>query len=106
MKTYTIKGIAHITGGGLYENVSRMSPSSLTYTIKKERIPNNPIFDLLASFGVSEKDMYNTFNMGVGLVICVDANEVDDICSMLEELGEKAFKLGRVEDGGQGVCLI
>jgi len=105
LKNHTVKAIAHITGGGIYENVPRMSPKLFNYYIEKEKIPNNPIFDYIAKLGVNEENMFNTFNMGVGLVIAVASDIAEKACSTLESCGEKAFILGTVEDGGKGVCL-
>ena len=106
MKKFTLKGIAHITGGGLYENVPRMSCAPYTYRIEKRAIPENPIFGYIASLGVNEKEMFATFNMGVGLVICVQAEQAEDACKALTEKGEKGFILGRIENEGAGVCLV
>lgn len=106
IKRFNVKGIAHITGGGLYENVPRMTTGSYTYIIEKASIPENEIFAYIASQGVSEKDMYATFNMGVGLVICVEPTLADAMITLLESWGEIAFKMGTIEDGGKGVCLI
>lgn len=105
LKKHHVKAIAHITGGGLYENVPRMSTKPFTYNVEKEKIPYKPIFDYIAALGVNEKNMFSTFNMGVGLVIAVEALEAEETCKTLEKLGEKAFILGAVEDGGEGVCL-
>ena len=106
MKEITIKGIAHITGGGLYENIPRMSSVPYTYRIEKGAIPKNPIFNHIASLGVNEKEMFSTFNMGVGLVICVQASQAEGACKSLTEKGEKAFILGRIDNEGAGVCLV
>jgi len=106
IKKHCVKAIAHITGGGLYENIPRMSSTPFTYNVEKDKIPYNPIFDYISAFGVNEKNMFSTFNMGVGLVMVVDPVEADETCRTLEENGEKAFILGTVEDGGKGVCLI
>ncbi|HPF16653.1 MAG TPA: phosphoribosylformylglycinamidine cyclo-ligase [Thermotogota bacterium] len=106
MKEITIKGIAHITGGGLYENIPRMSSVPYTYRIEKRAIPQNPIFNHIASLGVNEKEMFSTFNMGVGLVICVQASQAEGACKSLTKKDEKAFILGRIENEGAGVCLV
>ena len=106
MKEITIKGIAHITGGGLYENIPRMSSVPYTYRIEKGAIPKNPIFNHIASLGVNEKEMFSTFNMGVGLVICVQASQAEGACKSLTKKDEKAFILGRIENEGAGVCLV
>jgi phosphoribosylformylglycinamidine cyclo-ligase len=105
LKKHHVKAIAHITGGGLYENVPRMSSKPFIYNVEKDKIPYNPIFDYIAALGVNEKNMFSTFNMGVGLVIAVEALEVEAICKTLEKLGERVFILGSVENGGKGICL-
>ncbi len=106
IEKFNIKGLSHITGGGLYENVPRMSSVDFVYKVKKDVIPKKAIFDYIASLGVSEEDMYNTFNMGVGLVICVAPEDEAAVLAHLNEIGENAFTLGQIEDGGKGLCLI
>ena len=98
-KKYKIKGIAHITGGGFFENIPRMGNDSLRYIIDRGSWPVLPIFSTLMQLGhVEEIDMYNTFNMGIGMVMAVDAKEADSIISYLGEKGEKAYKIGVVSD--------
>lgn len=99
IEKYKIKGIAHITGGGFFENIPRMGNYSLRYIIDRGSWPVLPIFSTLMQLGhVEEIDMYNTFNMGIGMVMAVDAKEADSIISYLGEKGEKAYKIGVVSD--------
>ena len=99
IEKYKIKGIAHITGGGFFENIPRMGNDSLRYIIDRGSWPVLPIFSTLMQLGhVEEIDMYNTFNMGIGMVMAVDAKEADSIISYLGEKGEKAYKIGVVSD--------
>ena len=102
-----IRGISHITGGGFYENVPRMMKEGLTARIQKASFPVPPIFGLIAREGaVSERDMYNTFNMGVGLVLAVPKEEVGLAKDILCRAGERAYVIGSVVGGGEGVELV
>lgn len=105
MKKFEIKGMAHITGGGFIENIPRMFRENLTAVIDKNSYPVPEIFKHLMSLGVSENDMYNTFNMGIGFVLCVSAEDGDNVISCLKELGEEACQIGFIKAGGEGVCL-
>lgn len=105
MKKFEIKGMAHITGGGFIENIPRMFRENLTAVIDKNSYPVPEIFKHLMSLGVSEKDMYNTFNMGIGFVLCVSPEDGDNVISSLKELGEEACQIGFIKAGGEGVCL-
>jgi len=97
---YDIKGIAHITGGGFIENIPRMIPEGLKAVIHKGTWPVLPIFSLISEKGnVCEMDMYNTFNMGIGMVIAVDGNVSEEIISFINELGEKAYLIGEITEG-------
>lgn len=99
IEKFKIKGIAHITGGGFFENIPRMGNDSLCYIIDRGSWPVLPIFSTLMQLGhVEEIDMYNTFNMGIGMVMAVDAKDADSIISYLGEKGEKAYKIGVVSD--------
>ena len=98
--------ISHITGGGLYENVPRMMKEGLTARIETASFPVPPIFGLIAREGaVSERDMYNTFNMGIGMVVAVDEKDVDATIKAMKEAGDEAFVVGYVEAGEKGVTL-
>ena len=101
-----VKGISHITGGGFYENIPRAIPEGLTANINKSAVKVLPIFDLIAKEGnIPERDMYNTYNMGVGLCIVVPANEVDKAIEILKENGEDAYVIGDIIKGDEGVVL-
>jgi len=102
-----IKGISHITGGGLFENIPRMLPEGVRAYIDIAKIPKYPIFEMLARKGsVPERDMYNTFNMGLGLVIAVSAGISDAVIDALRSHGEAAMYIGQCEKGEKGVDLI
>lgn len=97
---YSIKGIAHITGGGFIENIPRMIPDGFKAIIHKGTWPVLPIFELIAEHGkVNETDMFNTFNMGIGLVLAVDSDDSVNILNFLDELGEKAYLIGEIAEG-------
>lgn len=106
MEKFTIKGMAHITGGGFYENVPRMFKDDFKAVINKDSFPTPAIFKHIISKGVDEYHMYNTFNMGIGMVLAVDPAIKNDVIKELISLGEKAYEIGVVEAGGGGVCLI
>ena len=92
-----VKGVSHITGGGFYENMPRSIPKGLGVKIKKEDVRVLPIFKLLqAKGGVSDRDMFNTFNMGVGMSVVVPEKEVDAALSILKDAGEDAYVIGRI----------
>jgi len=105
IKKYNINGMAHITGGGFYENIPRMFKEKFTAVIDKNSFDVLPIFKYIMKKGVLEKDMFNTYNMGIGFVLCVDKKDEKNILKDLELMGEKAYKIGYVEAGGGGVCL-
>lgn len=106
IEKFDIKGMSHITGGGFIENVPRMfNGSELTAEIRKDSYPLPAIFEDMINKGVSRDHMYNTFNMGIGFVLCVDEKDVDSVIKDLIELGEKAYEIGIVTAGGEGVCL-
>ncbi len=106
VEKFDIKGISHITGGGLYENIPRIIPEGLSANIDTGKIPTPEIFNLLAKWGnISEKEMYSTFNMGVGMVLVVDSEELEEIIADLENQKEKYMLLGKVEKGEEKVVL-
>lgn len=106
LKEVDIKAISHITGGGFYENIPRMLKDGLTAKIKKDNIPVLPIFNVIQRVGgISEHDMYNTFNMGIGIALAVDKNDVDKTLEILKANGENAVVLGEVVKGDEGVIL-
>ena len=101
-----VKGISHITGGGFYENIPRSIPKGLTAKINKSAVKVLPIFDLIAERGnVPERDMYNTYNMGVGMSVVVPAAEVDKALEILRANGETAYVIGEIIKGDEGVIL-
>lgn len=105
MKKYKIKGMAHITGGGFYENIPRMFKGDYKAVINKNSFNVAEIFKHLMSLGVEEDHMFNTFNMGIGFVLCVNAEDSKNIIKDIEKMGDKAYEIGYVEAGGKGVCL-
>ena len=101
-----VKGISHITGGGFYENIPRAIPKGLTAKITKSAVKVLPIFDLIAKTGnIPERDMYNTYNMGVGMSIVVPANEVETALEVLKANGEDAYVIGEIIKGDDGVVF-
>ncbi len=106
LKEVDIKAISHITGGGFYENIPRMLKDGLTAKVKKENIPVLPIFNVIQRVGnIPERDMFNTFNMGVGMVVAVDKNDVEKSLEILRANGEDAVVLGEVVKGDEGVII-
>ncbi|MDD7282226.1 MAG: phosphoribosylformylglycinamidine cyclo-ligase [Erysipelotrichaceae bacterium] len=102
----TIKGCSHITGGGFYENVPRMLPENAKAIIKKGSYPVPPIFDLIQKNGdIEEKMMYNTFNMGLGMVIALDSKDVETAMKAIEQAGDKCYVVGEIVKGDKGVEL-
>ena len=101
-----IKGCSHITGGGFYENIPRMLPEGVRAVIEKESYPIPAIFKLMQDKGnLEEKMMYNTYNMGLGMVLAIDASEVREAVAAIEEAGEKAYIAGNVTAGEKGVDI-
>ena len=106
LKEIQPKGICHITGGGFYENIPRALPEGLCAKIKRSDVRVLPIFDVIAREGnVPERDMFNTYNMGVGMTITVDTADVDKAIEILRATGEDAYVLGEVVEGEKGVEL-
>ena len=102
----TIKGLAHITGGGLTDNIPRILPEGIAVEIDKGSWPVLPIFKLMQQIGnVSESEMYRTFNMGVGMVIVCAPTDVSTIKAHLGERGEKCYEIGRVIEGRRDVLI-
>ena len=101
-----VKAISHITGGGFYENIPRMMKKGLTAKVDRSAVPVLPIFDLIAKTGnIPERDMFNTFNMGVGMCMAVSKETADAAIKALNDAGEKAFVIGEVVEGDEGVIL-
>ncbi len=102
-----IKGCAHITGGGFYENIPRMLPSDAVAVIKKDAYPILPIFKLIQENGkIEEEMMYNTYNMGIGMVLAVDSAQADAAIAAIEASGEKGYQIGVIESGEKGIRLL
>ena len=102
----TVKGCSHITGGGFYENIPRMLPEGVRAVIEKNSYPVPAIFELMQKKGnLEEKMMYNTYNMGLGMVLALDPADVDKAIAAIEAAGEKAYVAGRVEAGEKGVAI-
>jgi len=101
-----VKAVSHITGGGFYENIPRALPKGYTAKIEKAKIRILPIFDLLAKTGnIPERDMFNTYNMGVGMSVVVAKEDADKAISVLKANGEDAYIIGEVVKGDEGVIL-
>jgi phosphoribosylformylglycinamidine cyclo-ligase len=101
-----VKGISHITGGGFYENIPRSIPDGLGAKIDKSKVKVLPIFDVIAKWGnVSERDMYNTYNMGVGMSIVVPADQAQAAMEILQQNGVDAYLIGEIVEGEEKVIL-
>lgn len=101
-----VKGISHITGGGFYENIPRSIPDGLGAKIDKQAIKIPPIFNLIAKEGnIPERDMFNTFNMGVGMSVVVAPEDKDEAVKILKDFGEDAYILGEIVKSGDKVIL-
>lgn len=101
-----IKGCSHITGGGFFENVPRMLPENVRAVIKKDSYPIPALFDLIQKNGnIEEHMMYNTFNMGLGMVIAVNPKDVDATMKAIEDAGDKCYVVGNIVEGDKGVDL-
>ena len=107
MENVEVKAVSHITGGGFYENIPRMLKDGMSAQITKSAVPVLPIFRIIQREGnISEHDMFNTFNMGVGMVIAVDKNDADKALDVLKNAGENAFLLGEVVKGDKEVLFV
>ena len=101
-----VKGISHITGGGFYENIPRSIPDGLGAVIERKSVRLLPIFDLIAKVGgIGERDMFNTFNMGVGMSIVVAEKDVDNALDVLHVNGEDAYVIGTIAESGTKLTL-
>ena len=102
----TLKGCSHITGGGFYENIPRMLPEGVRAVVRKDSYPVLPIFRMLQKEGnIAEEMMYNTFNMGLGMIIAVDPADVDKTMEAIKAAGDTPYVVGSVEAGEKGVTL-
>ncbi len=101
-----VKSISHITGGGFYENIPRSLPKNLSAKIERNAVQVLPIFDLIARTGnIPERDMFNTFNMGVGMIVSVDKNDADKAIAAIRAAGEEAYVLGELVESEEGVII-
>ena len=106
LEQVAVKGIAHITGGGFYENIPRSLPQGLTAQIEEKALQAPPIFTVLKDIGgIEKRDMYNTFNMGVGMSLVVAPEDADRAVGILRANGEEAYVMGEVVEGDEGVIL-
>ncbi len=106
VKEAGIKGCSHITGGGFYENIPRMLPEGICACVDKDSYPVPAIFRLMKEKGnLEEKMMYNTYNMGIGMVLAVDPSQVQEALAALERAGERAYVIGETKAGEKGVAL-
>ena len=102
-----VKGVSHITGGGFYENVPRMMTDGLTARIRLDSFPKLPIFQLIQDKGnIPQRDMYNPFNMGIGMILALPAGQAQQALSVLADAGESAYAIGEVVAGADGVELV
>lgn len=107
IEKFPVNAVSHITGGGFYENIPRMLPQGLMAKINLSSFDILPIFNYMAKIGnIPQKDMFNTFNMGIGLVIAIDSDRADEAVKLLNDMGEKAYIIGEVTQGENGVELI
>lgn len=105
LEKFVINGMAHITGGGLYENVPRIIPDGLCATIDSSKIEVLPIFNLLEKLGVAREEMFGTFNMGVGFILVVRPELADGVMAVLSEHGENPRIIGSITTGAEKICL-
>ena len=102
----TVKSISHITGGGFYENIPRALPKGLSAKVARSDVQVLPIFDVIAKTGnIPERDMFNTFNMGVGMTFVVDPADVDKAIAAVKAAGEEAYVLGTLVESDEGVII-
>lgn len=102
-----VKACSHITGGGFYENIPRMLVDGVRAVVKKDSYEIPPVFGMLRTDGnIAEEIMYNTYNMGIGMMIAVDKEDVDNALSLIQSAGEKGFVVGEIESGEKGVTLV
>jgi phosphoribosylformylglycinamidine cyclo-ligase len=104
--TISIHGMAHITGGGLVENIPRVTPDGLEVLLDRKSWPVDPVFDWLQRAGnVSDSEMHRVFNCGIGMTVAVAAQDAQRAVDLLEGLGQPALIIGRVERGRRGVVI-
>lgn len=101
-----VHAVSHITGGGFYENIPRMLPSGIKAVIRKDSFPVLPVFNLIGRMGnIPQRDMYNTFNMGIGMCVAVPGDKADEAVRVLNVSGQKAYVIGETVQGEDGVEL-
>lgn len=105
LKQFEIRGMSHVTGGGFYENIPRMFKGEFTAVINRDSLEILPIFEEIMRRGVDEQHMFNTFNMGIGFVLCVKKEDSEGVQALLQSLGERAYEIGFVKAGGAGLCI-
>lgn len=106
LDTVKVKSISHITGGGFYENIPRSLPKGLSAQIRRSDVQVLPVFDVIAKVGnIPERDMFNTFNMGVGMTVVVDKNDAEKAIQAINAAGEEAYVLGELVDSDMGVII-
>ena len=106
LEQVTVKSIAHITGGGFYENIPRALKKGLSAQIEKKDVKVLPIFDLIAKTGnIPEHDMFNTFNMGVGMSVVVAKEDAETALAVLRENGEDAYIIGEIMNGDDKIVI-
>ena len=102
----TVKACSHITGGGFYENIPRMLKDGVKAVIRKDSYPVPPVFKLLAEKGrIEEQMMYNTYNMGLGMIVAVNPADVEKTMEAMKAAGEAPYVVGSIEKGEKGVSL-
>ena len=107
LKEADVKGISHITGGGFYENIPRSIPDGLGAKIERSKIRVLPIFELIAEAGnISERDMFNTYNMGVGMSIVVAPEDAEKALKILRDSGEDAYIIGEIEESAEKITIV
>ena len=107
LKEVSVRGISHITGGGFYENIPRSIPDGLGARIEKDSIRVLPIFRLIAERGgISERDMFNTYNMGVGMTVTVPAAEADKALQILKKQGVDAYLIGTITGSEDKITIV
>jgi len=107
LKEVAVRGISHITGGGFYENIPRCIPDGLCARIEKSRVKVLPVFGLIAGKGgISEHDMFNTYNMGVGMSVIVPADEAEKALKILRDNGVDAYTIGEIAEGESKIEII
>jgi len=106
LQKFEIRGMAHITGGGFFENIPRMFKDDFTAVVNKDSFEVPEILKHIMSLGVDEQHMFNTYNMGIGFVLCVREQDAQNIIEELDKMGEKAYRMGHVEKGPKEVKII